>query len=41
MCIRDSNIPLGILVLNEKLEVQNINNAALRIMNMRRAEEDV
>lgn len=34
-----NNIPLGILVLNEKLEVQNINNAALRIMNMRRAED--
>ena len=34
-----NNIPLGIIVLNEKLEVQHLNNAALKIMNMRRPED--
>ena len=29
------NTPNGLIVLNEKLEVQQINNAALRIMNLR------
>jgi uncharacterized Fe-S cluster-containing protein len=33
------NIPLGLIVLNEKLEVQEINNAAKRIMNIRFASD--
>ena len=33
------NIPLGLIVLNEKLEVQDINNAAKRIMNIRFASD--
>lgn len=34
-----SNTPNGILVLNERLEVQQINKAALRIMNIRNASD--
>jgi len=33
------NIPNGLIVLNEKLEVQQINNAALKILNLRRASD--
>lgn len=33
------NTPNGIIVLNEKLEVQQINPAALRILNLRNAED--
>ena len=31
------NTPNGLIVLNEKLEVQQINHAALRIVNVRNA----
>ncbi len=34
-----NNTPNGIIVLNEKLEVQQINNAALKIMNIRSASD--
>ncbi|MEG2174093.1 MAG: [Fe-Fe] hydrogenase large subunit C-terminal domain-containing protein [Oscillospiraceae bacterium] len=34
-----NNSPTGILVLNENFEVQQINNAALRIMNIRAASD--
>ena len=34
-----NNTPNGILVLNEKLEVQQINNAAMKIMNIRSASD--
>ncbi|MGM9521102.1 MAG: [Fe-Fe] hydrogenase large subunit C-terminal domain-containing protein [Oscillospiraceae bacterium] len=34
-----NNTPNGILVLNDSLEVQQINNAALRIMNIPRASD--
>jgi c-di-AMP phosphodiesterase-like protein len=33
------NTPNGILVLNEQLEVQQVNNAAKRIMNLRSASD--
>ncbi len=33
------NTPNGVIVLNEKLEVQQINHAALEIMNIRRASD--
>ena len=34
-----NNMPSGIIILNEKLEVQHINQAAQRILNIRRAED--
>ncbi len=33
------NTPNGLVVLNEKLEVQQVNNAALRILNLRSASD--
>ena len=33
------NTPNGLIVLNEKLEVQQINKAALKILNIRRASD--
>lgn len=33
------NTPNGLIVLNEKLEVQQINSAALKILNLRRASD--
>ncbi len=34
-----NNMPSGIIILNEKLEVQHINQAAQKILNIRRAED--
>ena len=34
-----NNTPNGLIVLNEKLEVQQINNAARKIMNIRSASD--